>query len=338
MTKSIASHARRVARRLQDEEDRRVGMVVADRADRVEAREIVLVRRVVAVPCDDVERRMVDRRRPQVALELGRELEAALAILVPRMRREEVARIGKAVAADHAEIRQPEVRAVVLAHVTARSAIRKLHAKADAARNDGDLARRHLEPAELRQDVQRALLRHDEELAVGIVEKAVRHRAVGRVEVDREPRHRLGAAVACHGHHAVDEIGGRIRHRQRIPAQLVGRRGHVVEAARDAMAVRETERLVHDAGADAVGPGAPVRMARRRERGAGDLLGIQAVRDALRRILAHGKRAFACLGRELVAEARLIPEVVHVRPSGCAGITSWRAAVIAARSTSMSPT
>ena len=62
ITKSIDVHARRVARRLQHEEDRRIRMVVADRADRVEAREVVLVRHVVAVPRDDVERRVVDAR------------------------------------------------------------------------------------------------------------------------------------------------------------------------------------------------------------------------------------------------------------------------------------
>ena len=44
----------------QHGEDRRVGMVEADRAHRVEAREIVFVRRVIAVPGDDVERRVVE--------------------------------------------------------------------------------------------------------------------------------------------------------------------------------------------------------------------------------------------------------------------------------------
>ena len=51
----------------QHGEDRRVGMVEADRADRVEARQIVAVGRVIAVPGDDVERRMVEGRRPQRA-------------------------------------------------------------------------------------------------------------------------------------------------------------------------------------------------------------------------------------------------------------------------------
>ena len=57
--------ARHVARAGQHGEDRRIGMVEADRADRVEAREIVATRREIAVPGDDVERRMVERRRPQ---------------------------------------------------------------------------------------------------------------------------------------------------------------------------------------------------------------------------------------------------------------------------------
>ena len=125
--------AGRVGRRLQHEEDRRIRMVVADRADRVEALEVVLVRRVVAVPRDDVERRVADARGPQVADELGDELEVALAILVARDRRQEVARVGEAVAADDAEVGQPERRAVVLAHVAARLAVGQL---------DGESARR----------------------------------------------------------------------------------------------------------------------------------------------------------------------------------------------------
>ena len=42
-------------------------MVEADRADRVEARQIIAVGREIAVPGDNIERRMIERRRPQRA-------------------------------------------------------------------------------------------------------------------------------------------------------------------------------------------------------------------------------------------------------------------------------
>src|SRR3546814_7809293 len=51
---------------------------------------------------------MPDRRAPQVALELGDQLEVALGLLVRRIRGEEVSRIGKAVGADRPQVRQPQ--------------------------------------------------------------------------------------------------------------------------------------------------------------------------------------------------------------------------------------
>ena len=60
---------------------------------------------------------------------------------------------------------------------------------------------------------------------------------------------------------------------------------------------------MHRRGTDPVRPRAPVRRARRRERAARELLGVEAVRRALRRILADRQRARKRLGRELVAES-----------------------------------
>ena len=120
-------------------------MVVADRAQRVEAPQIVDVGRVVPVPCDDVERRVADRGRPQVPLELGDQREVALDVLVPRDRRQEVARVRQAVRADRAEVGEAERRPVVLAHVAARVAVEQLDAETHAARDERDLLRRHVE-------------------------------------------------------------------------------------------------------------------------------------------------------------------------------------------------
>ena len=47
-------------------------------------------------------------------------------------------------------------------------------------------------------------------------------------------------------------------------------------------------------------------MARRGERGAGDLFGVETVRDILRGVLAERQRAGDGFGREFVAEAGLV--------------------------------
>ncbi len=92
--------AGRIGHRLQHEEDRRIGMIEADRADRVEAAQVVFVRRVVAVPRDDVERRVIERRLPQTALELSDEPEVAFDILVCCDGRLEIARVREPVRTD----------------------------------------------------------------------------------------------------------------------------------------------------------------------------------------------------------------------------------------------
>ena len=72
--------------------------------------------------------------------------------------------------------------------------------------------------------------------------------------------------------------------------------------------------LVHDGGADAVGPGATVEQAGRGEGAAAQLLGVEAERGLLRGVLAHGKGAWLGLGCELVAEAGGVLEIGHDDP------------------------
>ena len=63
---------------------------------------------------------------------------------------------------------------------------------------------------------------------------------------------------------------------------------------------------MHGRRTDPVQPRAPVVAARRGERGARQLLGVQTIGRALRRIAAMRQRARQRLGREFVGEARLI--------------------------------
>src|SRR5690349_19752196 len=59
-------------------------------------------------------------------------------------------------------------------------------------------------------------------------------------------------------------------------------------------------------GANTVEPGATIRMPGRRERRAGELLGIEPVRSTLRRILADGQRTIERFRCVLAAESRQI--------------------------------
>ncbi len=149
---------------------------------------------------------MIDLRRPEHALELRDQFEIAVDILVRRDRRQEIARVRQTVRADRAEIGQAQRGAEVLGDVAARLAIEQLDAETDAARNHRDLLRLDIEYAELGRDAQPALLRHDQQLAVGVVEEAALHRAVGGVDMDAAAGLRRRAAVAGHREQAIDEI------------------------------------------------------------------------------------------------------------------------------------
>jgi hypothetical protein len=87
--------------------------------------------------------------------------------------------------------------------------------KGHAARQQRDLARRHVQHAQLGGDRQRALLRHDQHLAVGVDEGAL-HAAVGQHQVRGDAGLRIGVAVDHDGVQAVDEVQRPVgRHRRR---------------------------------------------------------------------------------------------------------------------------
>src|SRR3546814_4808847 len=67
--------------RRQHREDRGIGMVEAHRVHRAEALEVVLVGRVVAVPGDHVERRLVELAGMEAAAPLHRQARRLLAVL-----------------------------------------------------------------------------------------------------------------------------------------------------------------------------------------------------------------------------------------------------------------
>lgn len=230
-------HARRRGLGLQHQKDRWIGMVEADRANRIEPAQVVLVRHVVAVPGYDGARwpGRWSRSRPDRA-GAGRRCSS---------------RTGSRVRCRRA-VRDP---------------------KAHSARDQHDLLRFDIEAPQLGGHVQPALLRDDQHLGVGVVENASLHRAVGALHVN--------AAVDVAGYrdeslHEVDRLGWQ---RQRVPAKLIGWRLDTVEITDQKPIADTLERLVHGGRTDPIQPRTPVGAVRRGERGARELLGIQAVKD-----------------------------------------------------------
>ena len=251
---------------------------------------------------------MANLRCPEIAHELRDQLEASFPVLVPCERRLEVAGIGQSVGADRPQVGQPQQRAVILADVAARGRVEQLDAEADSARDDDDFLRLDVDASELGCTTQAPLLRDDEELAVGIVEKAIGHRRVCGVHVDAAAALRRGISVAGHGDESVDKIGCGLRQRQRIPAQLIRRRALVVESAHDARVLELAKRLMHRGRPDSVQPRAAVGAAGRGEGCSRELFRIEPIRGALRRVLRGGERTGQGFGREFVAEAGLVVE------------------------------
>ena len=143
------------------------------------------------MPGDDVERGVIDARAKEASGELCDQLVRSLRVLVARLRREEIARIGESVGADRAEVGELERRPEVLANVAADRTGRSVDAKAQSARNHRDLLGFDADAAELRVDSQRPELRDDQPFPVRAVEEAFAHRLIRGVQVDAASRVRV---------------------------------------------------------------------------------------------------------------------------------------------------
>src|SRR5947209_350860 len=104
--------------------------------------------------------------------------------------------------------------------------------------------------------------------------------------MNTNPETRRGIAVGAERHQTFDEIGWRVGEGDRAPAQPV-RRCFRLGAGRgaDEAVIDAPERAMHRGGADAVEPRAAVLGTRRGERRPRQLLGVEALRRALWRIL-----------------------------------------------------
>jgi hypothetical protein len=271
------------------------------------------------MPGDHVERGVADLGDVEAAAPLHGQPRGLLLVLERRHRGLEVARVGQAIGADRPAVGECELGTVVLAYVAARRAVDQLDLELDTARHDADLAGLDLDPAELGEEAQPTLLRHHQQLAVGIIEVVVRHRLGGEVDVRGHAGLGVDVARGRHRAQAREERELLLRDRHRAPAQLPDRAIVLAKAWRR-LPVRQRRlgkaRGVFHGRTDAVEPGALVGAARCRERRARQLLGVETVGGALRRVLSGGQGAGQRLRLEVVAEARHVAGRRRLRPLG----------------------
>src|SRR3546814_8832229 len=90
-------------------------MVETDRPNGVESAEIIFVWNEIAMPGDNVQRRMIQRHCPEQPLKLLHDLRRFVAVLIPCLRRFEVASVGKAIGTDGTKLRQTKGLAIIFA-------------------------------------------------------------------------------------------------------------------------------------------------------------------------------------------------------------------------------
>src|SRR3984885_9074157 len=180
----------------QDRINRRIGMVKRDRVDAVESREIVLVRRVIPMPRNHIEGRMIDGRRPESPHEFRCDVKFAFTVFERSSRGLEVAGIRQSIRPNGTEFREAKRKAIILANIAARRiALLLFPTEHDAARNDANLAGRDVEDAKLRVKAQLPELRDNQHLSVSTVEKSVLHRSVDSIEMDRHANLHCGISI-----------------------------------------------------------------------------------------------------------------------------------------------
>ncbi len=150
-------------------------------------------------------------------------------------------------------------------------------------------------------------LGHDQHLAIGVVEKTIRHRRVRHIDVNPNARVCVRVAVAGHCNQAVDKVGSLGGDGNRHPAQLIGRSWHFIERCAAQFSLRDgREGLVRHRRAKAIKPRPAIGHARRGEWSSGQLLRVKTMRYFLGRILPLRQCARNGFAGEFISKSRLV--------------------------------
>ena len=224
----------------------------------------IAVRHQVAVPRDDIERAVIDRRRPQPSPIFLDNLGRLVAILIPCHRCLEVARISQTVGPDRPQFGQTEQASIILCNIARNGSVEEPNLEPDSPWNQCDGTGFNFELARLRAYLDRTRLGDDQQLPVGAEHDPSLHAPVGRVEMHPAPLQPLGRTIAKHRPQPVDKVHASRRLRPR-PAQSVGRKRRVSVRFIERAGMRHISRMTC-ARPQPVQPAPPVLVARRRRR------------------------------------------------------------------------
>mmetsp|Transcript_14742 Transcript_14742/g.23408 ORF Transcript_14742/g.23408 Transcript_14742/m.23408 type:complete len:323 (+) Transcript_14742:356-1324(+) len=205
-------------------EDGGIHVVDGDAVHSDEVAHVVFVRHVVSMPRDDVKWASLQLCLEHTSKEFLKKRVLSFLVLKASCRVQEVARVGKAVRANRAKIREDEVPIEDLTNIASpRAFLRKIDFKLVPSLYHSNLSRLDSEETALRRDQHIAMLRHNEEVTIRIHECLVGHRGVGRVNMNRKARLRFGAPSATNSAHPIDEVNLflLLRHWERVPAKTL---------------------------------------------------------------------------------------------------------------------
>lgn len=176
------------------------------------------------MPGDHIERVVVLCTLEKLATKLVHNLPWFLGNLVMCNRTQKVPRVSQSIRTQWAQLRQLEAGAPDFEDVSTGGPVWQFHPETETALNNNNLAGLDKERTELGLDIESALLRDNQKLAVRVDESLLLHAGVGNVDVCCETFAKRGVARARDGletGHEVDlSAGGDVKW---MPGKLGGR-------------------------------------------------------------------------------------------------------------------
>lgn len=160
----------------------------------------------------------------------------------------------------------------------------------DTARNDADFIRTNYESSQFCLYVQHSVLRNNQEIAISGVKCLFPHVLSSSIKQDSKTMFQCGVSRASHKMQTMDPVDCGIQV-ERIPSELVGDMVQLLSLGSHASVVGFSilgrEVPMGSCWEDTIDPGLFVLVSRSCECSSRQLLGVEAIRSLLRRILSY---------------------------------------------------
>ena len=181
-------------------------MIIRDRADRVEAAEIVLVGIVRAVPCYDIEGCVGLSCGEHLVIALGCQLPLGQIFFESCRGRLEVSDVCEAIGTNRAQLRELKVSLIQFTDVTAYSAAWESYTVSDTSRYHADFVRSHQQSTKLGLDVEGTVLGDDEKVTISRIKGFLLHISTSSKHEYRKACLHRRITGACYKMHTMDPI------------------------------------------------------------------------------------------------------------------------------------